>query len=127
MVDIEIPYENERSKHYRFFEILPGAISWFLLALPLILSFINVSVAVFFIVGYLLIYVARSAGVDIRALQGYRRMQDYQRLDWNRLLTELEEGTVDKDITIERPKWHIENTEQHQNNANIFRKPSETK
>jgi cellulose synthase/poly-beta-1,6-N-acetylglucosamine synthase-like glycosyltransferase len=125
LVDIEIPYENERSKHYRFFEILPGAISWFLLALPLILSFINVSVAVFFIVGYLLIYVARSAGVDIRALQGYRRMQDYQRLDWNRLLTELEEGTVDKDITIERPKWHIENTEQHQNNANIFRKPSE--
>jgi hypothetical protein len=126
MVDIEIPYENKRRGHYRFFEILPGAISWFLLALPLILSFINVDIAVIFIVSYLLIYVARSAGVDIRALQGYRTMKTYQRLNWNHLLAELETGVVDeKIVTIERPKWHIENTRGRHNSNNIFHKPSE--
>ena len=125
MVDIEIPYENKRSKRYRFFEILPGAVSWFFLALPLILSFINVSVAVFFIVGYLLIYVARSAGVDIRALQGYRIMKIHQHLDWNQLLKELESGNINESINIERPKWHPENINEHQKSTIVFRKPSE--
>ncbi len=109
MTDIEIPYEKDRDKRYRFFEILPGAVSWFMLFLPFLLSFINVTVAVFFIVGYLLIYVARSAGVDIRALQGYRIMSRYQKLDWDHLLHELEEGKIDEQIHIDRPKWHVSN------------------
>jgi hypothetical protein len=125
MVDIEIPYENERRGHYRFFEILPGAVSWFCLVLPLILSFINVSVAVFFIVGYLLIYVARSAGVDIRALQGYRVMKIHQQLNWNQLLKELESGEINESVNIDRPEWHFENISEHRKGTILYRKPSE--
>jgi hypothetical protein len=62
MTDIEIPYEKDRSKRYRFFEILPGSLSWLLLFMPVILSFvnfkingINVTLAVPFILAYLLI------------------------------------------------------------------------
>ncbi len=125
MVDIEIPYENQRSKHYRFFEILPGAISWFFLFIPLILSFINVSVAVYFIVGYLLIYVARSAGVDIRALQGYGIMKLHQRLNWNQLLIELESGQIDNLVDIERPDWHKENIKERLSKPTQFQTPSD--
>ena len=48
MTDLEIPYEKDRKGHYRFFEILPGALSWSLLLLPLILSQFNVEFAVIF-------------------------------------------------------------------------------
>jgi hypothetical protein len=109
MTDIEIPYEKDRHGWYRVFEILPGAISWLLLCMPLILSLINVTAAVIFIVGYLLVYFVRSVGVDIRALQGYRVMKLHRRLDWNQLLLEVETGVIDENIVIERPKWHFEN------------------
>jgi hypothetical protein len=56
MTDLEIPYEKDRTRRYRFFEILPGALSWLVLFLPLILSFINVTAATFFILAYILIY-----------------------------------------------------------------------
>lgn len=109
MTDLEIPYEKDRHGHYRFFEILPGTLSWLLLCMPLLLSLINVTLAVLFIVGYLLVYFVRSVGVDIRALQGYRVMKLHRRLDWNQLLQEIESGTIDEKVAIERPKWHFEN------------------
>jgi cellulose synthase/poly-beta-1,6-N-acetylglucosamine synthase-like glycosyltransferase len=109
MTDLEIPYEKDRHGWYRVFEIFPGAVTWTLLFMPLILSLINVTFAVIFIVAYLLIYFVRSVGVDIRALQGYRTMRIHQRLHWNQLLTEIETGIIDERVAIERPKWHFSN------------------
>jgi hypothetical protein len=48
MMSLEIPREQDRKGHYRFFEILPGALSWSMLALPFILSFIDVRIAALF-------------------------------------------------------------------------------
>jgi cellulose synthase/poly-beta-1,6-N-acetylglucosamine synthase-like glycosyltransferase len=109
MTDLEIPYEKDRHGWYRFFEILPGSITWLLLFMPFILSLISVTLAVIFIVAYLLIYFVRSVGVDIRALQGYRTMRVHQRLKWNQLLEEIETGIIDENIAIERPRWHFDN------------------
>ncbi len=83
MKNLEIPYEAERTRGYRFFEILPGALSWLLLAAPLLLSLINVTAAAFFILGYILIYFTRSIAVDIRALAGYRTMREHEKINWN--------------------------------------------
>ncbi len=111
MKQIEIPYEQERGRGYRFFEILPGALSWLLLVLPLVLSLLNVTVAVFFVLGYILVYFTRSVAVSIRALAGYRTMRQHEKLDWNELVDEIEEGRV-KDSSIVRPKWHLKNLER---------------
>jgi hypothetical protein len=108
MTDIEIPYEKDRHGHYRFFEILPGASSWLLLFSPLILSLINATLAVIFILLYLLIYFARSLGYSARAISGYRTMKHHLRLDWVGLCDDIEKGEVG-DSPIERPKWHYEN------------------
>ena len=108
MTDIEIPYEKDRKAGYRFFEILPGSLSWFFLFLPALLSFINVKLAVAFILGYLLIYFTRTMAVDIRALAGYKTMKEYMRLDWIGLLADIEAGAV-SELAITRPKWHIDN------------------
>jgi hypothetical protein len=108
MTDIEIPFEKDRHGHYRFFEILPGALSWTLLFTPLILSFINVTAAVFFVLLYLLIFFVRSAAYAIRAVSGYRIMKHHMRLDWNGLADDIEAGKVTS-VRIERPKWHLAN------------------
>lgn len=108
MTDLEIPFEKDRRGHYRFFEILPGTLSWTLLFLPLILSLINVTVAVFFILCYLLIFFVRSIAYTTRALAGYRTMKRHMRLDWNGLTADIEAGKL-TDRKINRPKWHADN------------------
>ena len=92
--DLEIPFEKDRRGHYRFFEILPGTLSWTLLLLPLILSFINVTLAVFFILIYLLVFFVRSIAYTTRALSGYRTMKRHMKLDWNRLAADIQAGEV---------------------------------
>ena len=122
MKQIEIPYEKDRSKRYRFFEILPGVLSWLLLALPFALSLINVTVAVFFVLGYILIYFTRSVAVSIRALAGYRMLRQHEKLDWNVLLNEVEDGLDHSQA--HRPKWHHKNLARLQEQPPVV-KPSE--
>jgi len=123
MTDLEIPFERDRKGHYRFFEILPGSLSWLLLFMPLILSFINVTAAVFFILFYLLIYFVRSLAYSSRAIAGYRTMKQHMKLDWNGLAADIEAGAVTP-LAITRPKWHLDNIRRLQNRPNRVR-PSE--
>jgi hypothetical protein len=105
MIDIEIPLEKDRHGWYRFFEILPGAVSWFMLALPFILSLINVDVAAAFVLLYLLINFIRGMAGAIRAIHGYYTMRAHQKLPWRKMLAELEAGEVTEPGAV-RPKWH---------------------
>jgi hypothetical protein len=107
MTDIEIPFKEDRTAHYRFFEILPGALSWTMLFVPLILSLINVTFAAVFILIYLLVNFTRSVAAAIRALHGYSIMRAHQKLDWQQLVAELQSGEID--AKAERPKWHYDN------------------
>lgn len=108
MKSIEIPYEQERGRRYRFFEILPGTLSWLMLCLPLLLSLINVTLATFFILGYILIYFTRAMAVSVRALGGYKTMREHEKIDWNELIAEVEAGEV-ANPRAKRPKWHYDN------------------
>jgi hypothetical protein len=106
VTDIEIPQEKDRHGWYRFFEILPGALSWFMLALPFILSLINVDLAAAFVLAYLLINFTRGLAGALKAMQGYRTMRQHQVLPWRKMLDELEAGQVAESAW--RPKWHAE-------------------
>ena len=123
MTDLEIPFEKDRKGHYRFFEILPGALSWSLLFLPLILTFINVTLAVFFILFYLLIFFVRSLAYSSRAIAGYRTMKKHMKLDWKGLLADIEAGEV-VGKKIARPHWHHKNLKRLHRRAYPM-KPSE--
>jgi hypothetical protein len=107
MKDLEIPFEKDRSRRYRFFEILPGTLSYFMLVLPVILSFINVTLAALFILIYLLINFVRGIAGAIRSLHGYHVMQQHQKLPWSQMLKELEAGKV-PEHNVKRPKWHLD-------------------
>jgi len=108
MTDLEIPLEKDRHGHYRFFEILPGALSWTLLFTPLILSFINVEAAVLFVLLYLLIFFVRALAYSVRAIDGYRIMKQHMKLDWNGLCADIDQGAAGNN-RIMRPKWHFKN------------------
>lgn len=116
MTDLEIPFEKDRKGHYRFFEILPGACSYTLLLMPLLLSFIIIDIAgkpvplsVPFILIYLLIFFVRtSVAGPIRTIAGYLTHKKHMRLDWAGLLEDVEIGRA-TEKAIERPKWHFDN------------------
>jgi hypothetical protein len=123
MTDLEIPFEKDRHGHYRFFEILPGAISYTLLFLPFILALINVTFAVFFILFYLLTFFVRAIAYSTRAIAGFITMKRHMKLDWNGLAADIEVGHV-TDRTIVRPKWHLRNL-RLLGNRTLPMKPSE--
>lgn len=114
---LDIPEEHKRSRGYRFFEILPGALSYFILLLPIILSFISVTAAAFFILAYILIYFTRSIAFDVRAFFGYREMRMQEKLDWNKMVDEIERGEVNPEA--KRPDWHRSNIERLQETPSI--------
>ena len=118
MTELEIPYVKDRGRRYRAFEILPGALSWSILLTPVLLSIFNVKITLpgvqdaiplagIFIVGYLLMWFVKAIGLNVRALQGYRRLKQHQKLPWDKLVYELQTGKVSQpDRTI--PSWHYE-------------------
>lgn len=108
MTDIEIPYKADRGKRYRFFEILPGAISWTMLFVPLILSLINVTFAAVFVLVYLLVNFTRAVAVATQSLRGYNSLRRHQKLDWREMDDELEKGEIPT-AGVRRPKWHYDN------------------
>ena len=122
MTDLEIPFERDRKGHYRFFEILPGALSYTILLMPIILSIINVTVAVVAILAYLLIFFVRSLGYSARAIAGYRTMKQHMALDWVGLLDDLEAGVASKsDSESKKPGWHYDNLERLKEQAAVVR------
>jgi cellulose synthase/poly-beta-1,6-N-acetylglucosamine synthase-like glycosyltransferase len=107
MTDIEIPFAKDRNKRYRFFEALPGIVSWSMLALPFVLSLINVQVAAVFVLVYLLVNFCRAIAGGLRALQGFRIVGKHQKFDWLSMLAELETGNT-PDHHGRFPRWHYE-------------------
>jgi cellulose synthase/poly-beta-1,6-N-acetylglucosamine synthase-like glycosyltransferase len=106
--DVEIPYEGERNKTYRFFEILPGLLSWSILILPFILSLISPAITVFFVIAYMLLWFVKSIGMNIRAAQGWQTMKLHKKLNWQVLTDDIQHG-LQEDIKTLRPKWHMDN------------------
>ncbi len=125
MKNIDIPLAKDRGPRYRFFEILPGALSWTILLLPLILSLVNANLAAAFIFLYILIYLIRAFAISVRALQGYHRMREHQRLDWQQLNREIESGMVDAAVAIDRPSWHQSNITRFAERRGAKVRPSE--
>ena len=111
----EIPLQNEKTRQWRFFEILPGAISWSILLTPFALAFTNVGVAAVLMIGYLLLWFIKAVALNLRAVQGFRILEEHQKLDWQMLIKDLDQ----KDVSGKRfPKWHYENKKRQRDNPN---------
>lgn len=103
---MEIPQPEDRNWVYRCFEILPGLLSWTVLAAPFILGIISVRAAVLFISIYIAIWVVRSLAVAFRTLQGWSKINTHRKLNWQSMNKDLE----NLELTVRgAPKWHAHN------------------
>lgn len=94
MTDIEIPLFKERkgkrTPTYRFFEILPGAISIGAILLLIALSIFNSFAASVFVLIIVLIIFLRSTGIAFRTIQGRLTLKNTSKINWAKWLSELE-------------------------------------
>src|SRR5579862_8382150 len=106
MRSIEIPQPEDRDWKYRLFEIMPAALTYSILLLPVILGKYIPEAAAYFVVAYLLLWFIRAVGLDIRSIQGWRTLNQHKNLPWDQLNQDLENLTVE---TPRPPKWHARN------------------
>lgn len=106
MRSIEIPQPEDRDWRYRVLEILPGALTWTILSLPIILSLISPKLAAYFVIIFLLVWFVRALAIAARSIQGWNRMAQHQNLAWQKLNDDLE---ILQANTKSSPKWHARN------------------
>lgn len=109
MKSIEIPFVSERTRRYRFFEMLPGLLTWGILFFPFLLAFFAPTAAVLFIIAYLLLWFVKSMGLSVRALQGYFQITSQMKLPWNDMLADLKVVDPEKKHDPRFPVWHYKN------------------
>ena len=89
MKDLEIP-RGRRTKLYRFFEILPGFLSYVAVIALFVLSWISPVLGSI----YLLVIVAttfvKAVATAFRTIQGYEVVKRAERVDWRKRLEDLE-------------------------------------
>ena len=113
MEHLEIPL-GKRSWKYRFFEMVPGVVSWTVIALPLILSFLNPTLAAWFIIMFMAWWLMKAISLTFRVLQGYRKLQRYLSVDWKKKLEEMNNLDdslhyyKDRKNLSQMDEWHYE-------------------
>lgn len=113
MQHIEIPQPKEKGRRYRFFEMLPGLITWTILVLPFVLSWLNPTLAVQLILAYLFLWFLKSMVLTIRSVQGFRNINKQMKYPWDKMLQELtERKATQPDRHV--PSWHYENVRRIQ-------------
>lgn len=111
MKNFEIPLVKDRDSTYRWFERLPGILSWFTLSLPVILTLISPTLAAYFVIAYLLIWFVKAVALNVRVVQGYRILTQHMSYEWSRFVDELD----NPDLAFSRyeqginPRWHYKN------------------
>ena len=127
MTDIEIPL-GKRTRFYRFFEMLPGILSYTLIILPIILSFISPLLGAIFVIFYIMTYFVKAIAMAYRTIQGYNTLQQAQKIDWRARLDDLEDPEAalkEKHYSGSwRADFHEKNLEQQLITVNA-KKPSD--
>ena len=119
--EFEIPV-GKRTKKYRFFEMLPGLLTWSILALPVALSIVDPTsrLAALFILFFMMSWFYRAVGMAFRTLQGYNYLKASEKNDWQKWMNDI--NTPEKAIKrleagranlSKSGKIHLENLEHY--------------
>src|SRR6266511_2456472 len=76
-------------KYQRLFEILPGAIVWFLLLSPLVLSIVNPKALAIVMIFYLSFWLVKVFFMSYRMIIGYRKYRSEMAINWLSLLEQM--------------------------------------
>ncbi|MBQ3410069.1 hypothetical protein IJG66_01780, partial [Candidatus Saccharibacteria bacterium] len=86
--DLEIPL-GKRKPLYRFFEILPGFLSYLMVILLVVLSLVNPTIAAIYLLAIITTTLVKAVAVAYRTVQGYNIVKKACRVDWHKRLADL--------------------------------------
>lgn len=79
-------------RFFRFLEILPGAASWLTLIGVLALSNYAPFAAAYFIIGFAIYWVLKTAFLSFHLRYNWKRLRHHMKLDWKQLIARFEYG-----------------------------------
>lgn len=130
MIDLEIPL-NKRSKSYRFFEMLPAFLSYGMIVLLFILSWIDPVYAAIYILLIVVTVLVKLFGIILHTNIGYKKLIGAQEVDWNDRLLQLENSKHSYDNSYNSKKSeefgfqaHRRNLLNIASNPKLYPKPS---
>ncbi len=88
--NLEIP-RGKRRPLYRFFEILPGILSYVAVMLLFLLSFLNPILGAFYVLVVVSVTFVKAVATAFRTIQGYKVVKRAERVEWNKRLQDLED------------------------------------
>ncbi|MES2876704.1 MAG: hypothetical protein V4678_04525 [Patescibacteria group bacterium] len=88
MINLEIPLKN-RTKSYRFFEMVPGLLSWGSIILLIVLSFVSPVLASIYVLLFIATLLIKAGGIAYHTLVGFKRIEKAQNIDWHARLNDL--------------------------------------
>lgn len=91
MSKVELPL-GKRTKLYRFFEILPGALSYTAVVALFVLSWINPVLGTIYLLLIVAITLVKAVATAFRTIQGYKVVRRAERVDWRKRLLDLEDA-----------------------------------
>ena len=99
MIDLELPL-GKRTRLYRFFEIIPAALSYGMIILLIALSiWYPLAAAVYLLLLIITVFV-KSIGIAYHTIRGHSRLVNAQKVDWHARLMELEAPTESYDRAL---------------------------
>jgi len=90
MTGLELPLK-QRTRLYRFFEIVPGALSYGLLIVMIILSLIDPLLASIYLLLLIVTMIIKAVGIAAHSVAGHNRMKRAKQIDWADRLLQLED------------------------------------
>lgn len=130
MKSLEIPL-GKRTKQYRFFEILPGLLSYGAIILLIVLSFLNTVLASAYLLLIVLTALVRAIGIAYHTIKGNKELKRACAVNWHARLMELGDAEVsykklkDKNYKEYEFSNHKENLLAIATNPKKYPKPDE--
>ena len=90
MIDLEIPI-GKRTRRYRFFEIVPAALSFGAIAVLVILSFVSPLLAAIYLLLAIITMLVKAVGIAYHTIRGRSFSEKAQTIEWRERLRELED------------------------------------
>lgn len=88
--DLELP-QGKRTPLYRFFEILPGALSYIAVIALFVVSWLNPMLGAIYVLIVVAITFVKAIATAFRTIQGYEVMRRAERVNWAQRLVDLED------------------------------------
>ncbi|HEY0965032.1 MAG TPA: glycosyltransferase family 2 protein [Candidatus Saccharimonadales bacterium] len=93
MTGFEIPL-GKRSRQYRFFEMLPGIMSWGALIILIVLAVVSPLLCAVYLLLIFATTLMKAVGVAYHTLRGSKRLNEAQKLNWRSRLDGLEDPSA---------------------------------